>query len=767
MLVAALAYACVEAARSGGGLLPWLALGVLPLLLAEVFRQSERARARGALFPEALPALRTAAFGTFLLMAARTGASARPSLDAAANLGALAASVGSLLVLARLPTRPGMFSPSRSARSLDAALFVGALWGVAVAVPAAYALLPAPTLRFDPLLIDYVSTGAGAGTLLVFVAATLRLRSLRKLELDIGDRVRAASALAITAFLVAIPAAWLDVAAPDRVLPASCTLVALCCIWAAIAPDATLITRLLRGLLAITILGAPLLVLAPLVARFIPERSPLLVLLVSSASIGVGLLAHAVARPLGPERSRWLLALDQASRDALEPEPRAALRAALSALSRIHPAMHGSAQIWQRHPPEVFKVDIAGNLNVERADAPAKLYEIGVNEPERTVRAEVLRALKVRRPELRELLAWFDGLKAFSATIIVDEDGPIGFVLLPRGGRRAPMTLEEARAARLLADRISSLLSIVAALSRARERETLATERADRADDECRRLEHVIQGDAQRMRGFAERLARPVRRAAYSGAARTAVTAVERLAQSPCVALIAPAGVDAVAWSALVHCSGPRADGPLVIADAAASDDETRRLLETDATALLRLADGGTLVVVGMGALPPEAHEKFAIALSQRSAYVPRSSVLPPGVVLISPVDLDEAVGRGALGSNLARWFADQVVPLPALVDRPEDLRAIALDLLAKHSIELGRPPAGIEPSALRLLLEHGWPGNELELSAVLARAVAQCSGAAVTAADLERSGFVPVEPRGESAEPPPAARRRASFRPR
>ncbi len=249
------------------------------------------------------------------------------------------------------------------------------------------------------------------------------------------------------------------------------------------------------------------------------------------------------------------------------------------------------------------------------------------------------------------------------------------------------------------------MLSIVAALSRARERETQATERADRADDECRRLEHAIHGEAQRMRGFAERLARPVRRAAYSGAARTALTAIERLAQSPFVGLIAPPGVDSVAWAALVHGSGPRAEGPLVIADAAASDDETRRLLETDAAALLRLADGGTLVVLGIGALPPEAHEGFAIALSQRSAHVPRSSILPPGVVLISPVELDEAVGRGALGSNLARWFADQTVKLPALADRPEDLRAIALELLAKHAIELGRPPSGIEPSALRLLL--------------------------------------------------------------
>jgi hypothetical protein len=768
MLVAALAYACVEAARSGGGLLSWFALLVLPLLLAEAHRRSERARARGALWPESLPALRASVFGGLLMVAARTGGSARPTLDAVANLGAACAAVGALLVLARLPTRPGMFAPSRSARSLDAALFVGVLWGVAMAVPATYALLPAPLLRFDPLLIDYLTTAAGAGTLLVFVAATLRLRTLRRLELDIGDRARAASALSITAFLVAIPAAWLDVAAPDRVLPAACVVVALCCIWAAIARDATLVTRLVRGLLAVTILGAPLMVLAPLVARHFPERGPLIVLLVAGLSIAVGLLTHAVARPLGPERSRWLLALDQAARDALEPEPRAALRAALIALSRIHPAPGGSAQIWQRQPAEALRVDIAGNLGVERADAPAALYELGLREPERTVRAEVLRALRVRRPDLRELLGWFDSLAAFSATIIVDEEGPIGFVLLPRGTRKSAMILEEARAARLLADRISSLLSIVAALGRARDRELAATERAERADDECQRLEHVIHGEARRLSAFAERLARPARRAAYSASARTALEAVERLGtQVPFVALVAPRGVDAVAWAALVHCSSPRREGPLVLVDLLSSSDDAAGLGDDESRSFLRFADGGTLVVLGLTAQPLEVHDKFAIALSRRAAHVPRSSILPPGVVITSPLPLEEAVSRGLLSPNLARWFADAELRLPSLAERSEDLRALALDQLARKSVELARPAAGIEPSALRLLLEHAWPENELELALVLGRALAVAEGPAVTAADLERTGFSPVEPRAQSVEPRPAVRRRASFRPR
>ena len=100
---------------------------------------------------------------------------------------------------------------------------------------------------------------------------------------------------------------------------------------------------------------------------------------------------------------------------------------------------------------------------------------------------------------------------------------------------------------------------------------------------------------------------------------------------------------------------------------------------------------------------------------------------------------------------------------LPALRDRPEDLRALALDTLARKSVELGRDLLGIEPSALRMLIEHPWPHNELELESVLGRAAALAQGPAVTASDLERSGFVPIEePLEESL---PARRRRASLR--
>src|SRR6185369_3258260 len=89
----------------------------------------------------------------------------------------------------------------------DAVAFTAFLWSVTVAVPATRALSPSQRVILDPLAIDYATTMAGVGTLLVFVAATWRLRALRKIELGVGDRASGALALALTAALVAIPSA--------------------------------------------------------------------------------------------------------------------------------------------------------------------------------------------------------------------------------------------------------------------------------------------------------------------------------------------------------------------------------------------------------------------------------------------------------------------------------------------------------------------------------------------------------------------------------
>ena len=746
LCTAALAYVCVGAAHLAGSPLPWVALVALPALLAEGWRRTAVPEGKDDVAVVARSALRAAAWGSLLWVAARTGPAGRPALDAAANLGVGTAAVAALVAIARIAPRPGLLKPHPAAGSLDAATFAGLLWAIATALPLGFALFPAERVRLDPLMIDYATTSASIGSLLVFVAATFRLRLLRRLELGVGDRASGALSLAITTFSVAIPAALLDVAPPDRILPVAVCIAASAMTWAATTPEPTTVSSGLRGILSILILGTPIILGAGAIVRSAPEHSGAVLLSATTLCIFVGWVARAVAKPLGPEQSRWLDAIEAASRGALQPEPDSALRAALEALAATATLPNARPAIFRNSPPEVLTVDVAGYLHVEPAEAPQRLYELAKEEPERTLRAEALQALAVRRPEVRPLIAWFEDRRAFSATLVVDDDGPIGFILLPAGTRTTAMTLEEARAVRVLGDRISALLVVSSALARSRDRELKAVARADRVDDECKRLEHIIFASSGRHVELAERLARSVRTTAYSPAARQALERLQRLGkQGAPISLLAPPGVEAIGWAAHAHLESARAGGAFVIVDGTNPIEHSLELWQDAERSPLVLADGGTLAILDVAVLPREVQDLIAQSFSRRANALAVSAVAKPGLLVTLRVPLSRLLEENRLSRDLSRWLGESEVVLPTLAERAEDLQALALEALSRVGLSLRGEPLGLEPAAMRLLGEHDWPGNELEFRARLLSAARRAPGAVVRADDLLATGFAPA----------------------
>lgn len=735
---------------------PLAVLAAAIAFLAETWRRSGRSEpTRHRLETTARAALRATCWGTALWVAARTGAPGRAALDAIANLGAGTAAVATLVGLARVASAGGLLASHRATRSLDAATFTALLWGIAVALPAGRALFDEASLSLDPLAIDYATTTASLGTLMVLIAASWRLRVLRRLEIGVGDRAAGALALAVTAFLVAVPAAAADVAPPDRVLAAAVLGGSLACTWAATTREPTRVSAALRGVLAVMILGVPTTLMVGVAARFAPDHAGPIALGGSVLAIGVGLVARTVARPLGPEQSRWLDAIDAASRGALEPEPDAAIRAALMALRRASATPNDRPELWRLSPPEVLSVDVAGYLRVDRTAAPQSLSEIALDEPERTLREEVLQAVQVRKPEVRPLLAWFRTRDAFSATVVLDEDGPLGFLLLPRAGRTKPMTLEEARAVRLLTDRISAVLAVSSALARSRERELEARRRAEWLNQERQRLERMVAQGGERHRAFADWLARPVRSAAYSPAARMAIDEIERRSRSgPIVTLKVPPGVDAPAWAAFAHLSGARRLGPLVVVDGSSSDAHDLERWRDAVGSPITLADGGTLVLLDLPALPLPVQDELARLLGQHTTQASGSLVPSTGLVTTLREPMESLVAAGRLSRNASQNLVTDPVSLPELAERAEDLRALILAQLARTGVQYRSEPLGVEPAALQLLLDHTWPGNDWELADVLLRAARVSAGSLVTAADLAAVGFRP----SPEAMPAPAS---------
>ena len=143
-----------------------------------------------------------------------------------------------------------------------------------------------------------------------------------------------------------------------------------------------------------------------------------------------------------------------------------------------------------------------------------------------------------------------------------------------------------------------------------------------------------------------------------------------------------------------------------------------------------------------MAVLPPLVQEHITQTLSRRAGTPARSAVLPLGLMVTLQRPLAELVSAGRLLPSLARWIGESELKVPGLADRTEDLRALVLDQLARMGLRENGEPIGIDSGALRLIAEHSWPANELELSALLVRAASAAQGPKLTMADLAHAGL-------------------------
>jgi DNA-binding NtrC family response regulator len=148
----------------------------------------------------------------------------------------------------------------------------------------------------------------------------------------------------------------------------------------------------------------------------------------------------------------------------------------------------------------------------------------------------------------------------------------------------------------------------------------------------------------------------------------------------------------------------------------------------------------------------------LAEALSSRRSPASHEAPLDLALIVSVPATVDSLVASGRLHPELADRLGDRAVPLPPLSARADDLRALFLDRLARIGMRLKGRPIGLDPRALGRLVEHAWPGNEVELDDVLTRAVAIADGEVLTSAHLDQIGFVaaPAPARRSLRSPPP-----------
>ena len=157
---------------------------------------------------------------------------------------------------------------------------------------------------------------------------------------------------------------------------------------------------------------------------------------------------------------------------------------------------------------------------------------------------------------------------------------------------------------------------------------------------------------------------------------------------------------------------------------------------EQDHDGVFVRVDGGTLYLDEVGGLPAALQQRLLRVLEDRR-------VRPLGATEPQPVDFrliaasqstsaedlraaDEVSGRsGALRDDLFFRLAGEVITLPPLRERLEDVPELVAEFMREAQAEQGRRvAASVEPAALEKLCAHHWPGNVRELANEVRRAL-------------------------------------------
>jgi two-component system response regulator HydG len=193
-----------------------------------------------------------------------------------------------------------------------------------------------------------------------------------------------------------------------------------------------------------------------------------------------------------------------------------------------------------------------------------------------------------------------------------------------------------------------------------------------------------------------------------------------------------------------IHNSSRRARGPFVSFNAAALSETLldsqlfghERGAFTGAERTVKgkfeLADGGSLFIDEIADMSPTVQARILRAVEYGEfERLGSEGLRVADVRLISATHwpLAAFVESGRFRRDLFYRIGGFTLTVPALRDRPNDLRALLATEVRAESRRQGKTITGLDRGAVDRLLAHAWPGNLRELKTVIQAAVALTPG--------------------------------------
>jgi DNA-binding NtrC family response regulator len=149
---------------------------------------------------------------------------------------------------------------------------------------------------------------------------------------------------------------------------------------------------------------------------------------------------------------------------------------------------------------------------------------------------------------------------------------------------------------------------------------------------------------------------------------------------------------------------------------------------------LLQEASGGTLILQEVDMLDPAEQIRLLEELR------PLSSTTWVISTIRNP---HQATHTGWMRPDLYRVLSGAVIEMPPLRDRGDDACLLAERLIARYCRRYDLPAMDLTPDARAYLAKYPWPGNVLELSHQIERAVLLADDDRITAELLAPEGYV------------------------
>ena len=155
---------------------------------------------------------------------------------------------------------------------------------------------------------------------------------------------------------------------------------------------------------------------------------------------------------------------------------------------------------------------------------------------------------------------------------------------------------------------------------------------------------------------------------------------------------------------------------------------------------LFEEAHGGTIFLDEVGELPLNLQVKLLRVLQEgeiRRVGESRSTPVDVRVIAATVRDLAVESAEGRFRQDL--FYRLNVLPIrmPPLRERKSDIPLLVEHFLARFNQRLNTRCRGLDPAAMRLLMQHDWPGNVRELENAIERSMVMAEGTVIGEGDL------------------------------